>query len=215
MGGVNLTYARASAPQRGNDRGAAVPGARRGPLARVLAHLEPHPFWRTYVYLGCVTGMRPGELRALRWEDIDEAAGVVRVRRNVQRGRVMAGGRSSPAQVGPTKSGVERAAPLAPETADLMRAHRRWLVETQAPGVESGLVFPSPRHGGHLSPMADRDMFRRVSEALGLPPLSPKCMRRTYMDLARAAGVAGIVVRSIRAGTYLTTKVKPGKSACL
>lgn len=67
-----------------------------------------------------------------------------------------------------------------------------------------GVPGPPPGHGlfGIASPfgfhpMADRDMFRRVAEALGLPHLSPKCMRRTYMDLARAAGVSGIVVRSI------------------
>jgi integrase len=38
------------------------------------------PWWRAYVLVGVMTGLRPGELLGLRWEDLDFAAGVIRVR---------------------------------------------------------------------------------------------------------------------------------------
>lgn len=38
--------------------------------------------WGTFVWLALVTGMRRAELLALRWDDVDLAAGVVEIRRN-------------------------------------------------------------------------------------------------------------------------------------
>ncbi len=38
-------------------------------------------WWRAYLMTGILCGLRPGELAGLRWEDVDFAAGVVRVRK--------------------------------------------------------------------------------------------------------------------------------------
>ena len=38
--------------------------------------------WGTFVWLTMVTGMRRGELLALRWDDVDLAAGMLEIRRN-------------------------------------------------------------------------------------------------------------------------------------
>ncbi len=42
------------------------------------------PWLRAYVYTGIMCGLRPGELLGLRWEDVDMAAGVIRVRKSVK-----------------------------------------------------------------------------------------------------------------------------------
>src|SRR5205823_12830943 len=49
-------------------------------VGNVLAHIERNfAFWYPAVLLDVVSGLRWGELSALRWDDIDEARGVIRV----------------------------------------------------------------------------------------------------------------------------------------
>jgi integrase len=38
------------------------------------------PWWRAYVIVGVMCGLRPGELLGLRWQDVDFAEKVIRVR---------------------------------------------------------------------------------------------------------------------------------------
>jgi integrase len=48
---------------------------------RALLGLKLNAFWRAYIVTALMTGLRPGELLGLRWEDVDFAAGVIRVRK--------------------------------------------------------------------------------------------------------------------------------------
>ena len=68
---------------------------------------------RVMVITNLNTGMRSGELRALRWEDVDLKAGRVVVRRNVWRG-----------QVGTPKSGKSREIPLNETMLQALQQHR-------------------------------------------------------------------------------------------
>ena len=52
--------------------------------ALLSASARISPWLRAYVYAGIMTGLRPGELLGLRWEDIDTAEGVIRVRMSVK-----------------------------------------------------------------------------------------------------------------------------------
>ena len=56
-------------------------------MEKLMGHLSEHAGDGTClgVLLACCTGIRIGELCALRWGDIDLEAGVLRVRRNMQR----------------------------------------------------------------------------------------------------------------------------------
>jgi integrase len=45
---------------------------------RALLGLRLNTWWRAYIVTALVTGLRPGELLGLRWEDVDFAAGVIR-----------------------------------------------------------------------------------------------------------------------------------------
>jgi len=69
---------------------------------------------RAIVLTAAMTGMRSGELRALRWRDVEWTTGVIRVRKNIKRD----GGE------GATKSRrSSRAVPLAPRVAQELERH--------------------------------------------------------------------------------------------
>src|SRR5690606_4257525 len=86
------------------------------------------------------TGMRPSELYALTWADIDYAAQTIYVTKAVWGGVVST-----------TKTGASREVPLATQTAEALRTHRKELIRKNHPGIPSGLVFPSDA-GTHREP---------------------------------------------------------------
>lgn len=156
-------------------------------LARVLEEARRvvpqwHPFFATLA----MTGMRFGEATALRWPDIDEHAGVIRVRRSQWRGRVDT-----------TKTGSQRTLPLARELADVLADHRRAMLQAQAPGFAEGWVFPS-RVGTLLQPGASvRKPLARALAAAGIERrFTVHGFRRTFNNLVRQVA-AGEVVRSM------------------
>ena len=115
------------------------------------------------VRVAAYTGLRLGELTALRWEDIDFAAHAVTVRRALS-----AGVESS------TKSGKIRRVPLADQAAAaLERLSRRR--DFTAPGE---LVFGNVL-GRHLDGSAIRRRYRRAQRAAGVRPLRFHDLRHT------------------------------------
>lgn len=79
---------------------------------------ELHPAWTILA----MTGMRRGEVLALRWGDVDFEAGRLAVRRSVT--LVQTKGEGEEVLVGPPKSGKPRVIDLAPQTLATLRAHR-------------------------------------------------------------------------------------------
>ncbi len=69
--------------------------------------------WGVALLLVVRTGLRLGELRALRWEDVDQVKGVVHVRQSVSRGQI-----TSP------KSNRMRSVPLSKATLAALKEHR-------------------------------------------------------------------------------------------
>jgi integrase len=51
------------------------------PQIRALLASDLTPWWRAYVTVSLMCGVRPGELLGLRWEDVDFRAGVIRARK--------------------------------------------------------------------------------------------------------------------------------------
>ena len=100
------------------------------------------------------TGLRMGELLALRWRDIDFAGSTVRVRASFYNGHL-----STP------KSGKVRAVPLAPDVATaLAQLGRRenWI-------GDDDLVFAG-EGGDHLDASALRRRYKTALAAAGLRP---------------------------------------------
>ena len=117
------------------------------------------------IYLtAAFTGLRRGELIALRWRDVDFAGQVVRVRASYADGAL-----TTP------KSGKVRSVPLAPEVATVLAA----LGQRGAWTDEDHLVFVGP--GGSF--MDGRGLRRRYQTAIkraGLRPLRFHDLRHTF-----------------------------------
>jgi len=90
--------------------------------------------WRRAIALAIYLFPRAGELRALRWEDVDLAHGIVHIHQAFDR---------RTREVSTTKSGKGRRVPIEPSIVPLLRA-------MHAERDESGLVCPMPNR------MADR-----------------------------------------------------------
>jgi integrase len=87
-------------------------------LAWSRKHSQYHPAW----HLLAMTGMRRGELLALRWKDVDLDAGTVTVRRSA--GLISDGGRKKTVE-GPTKTGKARVVDLDDGTVAVLKNHRK------------------------------------------------------------------------------------------
>jgi integrase len=92
-------------------------------LAAFLAWAREHSELFAAWFMLAMTGMRRGELLALRWRDIDLDAGTIRVRRSV--GVVKTFGEPEEIDEGPTKTNTPRVIDLAPRTVAVLRAWKR------------------------------------------------------------------------------------------
>lgn len=135
------------------------------------------------------TGLRFCHASALKWDDIDEGRGVIRVQRKNVRGHV-----------GPVsrRKRAPRELPLGPELASILREHRRALVERQAPGLDDGWCFPGLT-GALRTPGSLWKAWQGCMASIGMADqrFTVHGLRRTFNDLARRAGVDGIITRSI------------------
>jgi len=129
-------------------------------LARAAASEQDAAVYLTAAF----TGLRMGELLALRWRDVDFAGSAVRVRASYYNGHL-----TTP------KSGKVRAVPLAPDVANaLAQLGRRvdWV-------GDDDLVFAGDG-GDHLDASALRRRYKAALAAAGLRPLRFHDLRHTF-----------------------------------
>ena len=139
---------------------------------RLLAALpeRDRSVWATALY----AGLRRGELMALRWDDVDLAAGVIRVERSYDdKGRV---------EIEPKSRAGRRTVPV-------VGALRDFLVDHKArQGRDGGLVFGSSAE----TPFVPSNLWRRAQRAWkrgGLKPIGLHEARHTFASVLIAAGV--------------------------
>jgi len=126
------------------------------------------------IYLtAAFTGLRQGELLALRWRDVDFELELIRVRSNFTHGRE-----------GSPKSGRERAVPMMAEVAQALAR----LSQRERFTAPSDLVFCS-QLGGHISPKHLAARYRKALERAGLRRLRFHDLRHTFGTRMAAAGV--------------------------
>jgi len=137
---------------------------------------------RAVFVLGLLTGLRIGEILALRVEDVDLSVGSVCVRRNVYRGRV---------QEAPKTPQSERQIPLASLA---LAAVQRWLGRRPE---GSSWLFPSEAG----TPYHDRNLLRRelwpVCDALGIPHFGWHSLRHSFTTYGGNNGVPMPVLQSV------------------
>lgn len=121
------------------------------------------------IYLtAAMTGLRRGELVALRWRDIDFAGEAIRVRANYSFGELVT-----------PKSGKVRSVPMVPEVAQaLARLGQRELFTGEQDPVFAGTV------GGHLDASALRRRYAEAVKRAGLRPLPFHSLRHYFGSMA-------------------------------
>jgi integrase len=142
------------------------------------------------VALGFATGLRPSSMRPLRrggaTPDVLWEQGVLLVRRSQTMGLVV---------MERTKTGRNQRLTLPKEVMEILRWHVENLPE--GPMRDSELLFPSETGGFRACSCLDKP-FREVARAMGLSKrLTPRAMRRTFQDLARAVQVPDVVTRAV------------------
>ena len=127
-----------------------------------------------------MTGLRVGELIALRWRDVDFVAGRVRVRRNYVLG-----------EFGTPKSRrSSRSVPLDDSLAGELDRLARAAAREQAEPDPDALVFPSPHNGEPLSKGQILSRYRRALKAARLDTTHRfHDLRHAFGTLAAAQGV--------------------------
>jgi integrase len=109
---------------------------------------------RVLILAAAHTGMRKGELAALRWKDIDWTAGRVRVRRAWVRRRMGT----------PKSRRGARSIPLSARLAHALQDHR----DKSRFQAEDDLVFAHPLHGGPLAEATTTRRFKRHAAKAGV-----------------------------------------------
>jgi integrase len=132
------------------------------------------------------TGMRQGELRALRWKDVDLDRGVLAVTGSVT------GTARAAMTIGTPKSGKTRSVALGAITVTALREHRRRQVEEQlligSERKDQGLVFCT-EFGEFLPTNTMVLLLHRVLARAGLPRIRFHDLRHTAATLMLANGV--------------------------
>lgn len=159
--------------------------------ARIINEAWKDPDWGTLVWLTTVTGMRRGELCALRWHDVDLSSGVLHVARGIgQRGRRM--------WEKDVKTHQERRVTLDPNTVDILREHRaRCEARASALSIEidgDAYVFSLVPDGkNHLQPDSITQRYGTLARRLGINTTIHKLRHYSATELI----TAGVDIRTV------------------
>lgn len=147
-----------------------------------------YPQHYALVVLLAYTGLRFCHASALRWEDWDEEAGVLRIRRKHVRGKV-----------GPVsrKKRAPKEYPVEPELREILQEHRRLLLKEQAPGLEEGWMFPASNGALRTPNSLDRAWAACLKAAKIEKRFTVHGLRYTFTDLVRRANVDVVVRRAL------------------
>lgn len=126
---------------------------------RFLQTVREDPVWYPFFYTELTTGLRKGELCGLQWEDFDEEAGTLAVRRTLhtQPGGTLTTGETK------TYAGT-RTITLPASTAELLRERQKTAC--------TPWIFPDPLgDGGPVRPNSASYHLKRLLKAAGLPDI--------------------------------------------
>lgn len=162
---------------------------------RALLEAKLNVFWRAYVVMGLMCGLRPGELLGLRWKDVDFDGGVVRVRKCLKalpdpetgkRRLVLADLKTEE-----SRRTIEMPRLAAAALRELRKDQARWRLKLGAAydvrGM--GLVF-TDRAGAPRWPQDVRRYFQVLCERAGIgAEWTPRELRHTFVSVLSDSGV--------------------------
>ena len=148
--------------------------------------IKADEIWHDFFYTELTTGLRRGEICALKWEDFDGEAGTLQVCRTLH--KKPGGG----FEVGETKTGAGKRKILLPQsTADLLRTRR--------PSTKSKWIFPNPLKPEQ--PTSPDAAYRRLKVLLSRAGISKNIpfhgLRHTFATHTLASGVDAKTLSSI------------------
>lgn len=160
-------------------------------ITSTLVSLAGHEL-ETIVKLALATGMRRGEIAALRLSDLDLEHSTLTVERTLE--ETKAGLRLKQPK---TRYG-RRTISLPPSTVSMLREHRRKLLEER---VQRGLGKPDQQSllfgeadGSPMRPNAVSEKWRWARESLDLPGVSFHALRHTHASALIAAGLDVVAI---------------------
>lgn len=134
------------------------------------------------------SGLRRGELCALRWSNVDLESGSLRVVQSLE--QTKRGGLLFKA---PKSAAGKRAVSLSPSTVAVLRTHKREQQERRlALGLgrtpADGFVFASV-DGTALKPATLTQAWKRIMARMGTPELTLHCLRHYHVSALISAGI--------------------------
>jgi integrase len=141
----------------------------------------PQP-WRDEVTIIRGTGMRPGEVFALRWPHVllNGPGGLIQVAE------------------GKTKA-ARRILPMVPEV------HAAWQSRWERQGKPAdGRVFPSGSREGHFNKDAAKDQHRKALDDSGVKDFEPYCLRHTALTRLAESGCDAFTLARIAGHSSIT-----------
>ena len=132
------------------------------------AVLQTDPKWHPFFLCALRTGMRLGELCALRWDDLDFVKGQIHVVWNFTHGKL-----------GSPKNGKGRVLPMSPQLADALKAHRH---------LRGPLVF-CREDGDYLTRDMAKHPFNRATRKAGVRTIRIHDARHSFASQLVMDGV--------------------------
>lgn len=170
-------------------------------LDAFMKAIEKDEFWHDFFYTAVTTGLRRGEICALRWEDFDKKQGTLHIRRTLHKEK------GKPYTTGDTKTYAgTRKIVLPPSTAQLLRKRKK--------AALTEWIFPNPLNPEQ--PTAPSTAYNRLKALLkeaGLPDIRFHDIRHTFathalssgVDAKTLAGILGHTKASFTLDTYTHT----------
>jgi integrase len=145
------------------------------------------------VVLAALTGLRVGELLALRWKVVNLTAGTIRISESVFHGQVQL----------PKSERSIRTIPIDPQTRALLEEHRKRFA---AKWNEETLLFPSQLGGPHRESNLLERALRPAAKAAGLERVTWHQLRHIHASVLHDIGVpAKIAQQQLGHATVETT----------